>query len=229
MIYSPSGGIHANGLYFRDSSGQEVHFINEVQDDNQIRLYVPNLKNFDSYGCRLKSEIVVTSIEQTIPGKKIFQDIEVPIPTNDSKAVNLGFLKSYSYPKEVNETRYVKKSGDIMTGDLNMGNKTISNLKGPTNPNDAVNRQYTVNKPGDTMIGLLIVPKGSYPVQGDLNKVISYETQREIFLSKKEGGRMSQPINMGGHTLENLPTPTASDHAVNKYYVDKILLQKKEV
>ena len=192
VIYSPSGGIHANGLYLRDSSGQEVHFINEVQDDNQIRLYVPNLKNFDSYGGRLKSEIVVTSIEQTIPGKKIFQDIEVPIPTNDSKAVNLGFLKSYSYPKEVNETRYryVKKSGDTMTGPL-------------------------------------IVPKDSYPVQGDLNKVISYETQREIFLLKKEGGQMSQPIDMGNFPIENLPAATATDHTVNKDYVDNGFLPNK--
>ena len=66
-----------------ETPGQEVHFINEVQDDNPIRLYVPNLKNFDSYGGRLKSEIVVTSIDQTVEEKKEFTGgIEVPDATN---------------------------------------------------------------------------------------------------------------------------------------------------
>ena len=77
------------------------------------------------------------------------------------------------------------------------------------------------------MTGPLIVPKDSYPVQGDLNKVISYETQREIFLSKKKGGRMSQPIDIGGFAIENLPAPTAIDHAVNKDYVDKNFIAEK--
>ena len=50
VIYSPSGGIHSNALYLKDQCGQEVHFFTENQDDNQIRLYIPNLKNNDSYG-----------------------------------------------------------------------------------------------------------------------------------------------------------------------------------
>ena len=36
------------------------------------------------------------------------------------------------------------------------------------------------------MTGPLIVPKVSYPVQGDLNKVINYDTQRDIFYRKKK-------------------------------------------
>ena len=77
------------------------------------------------------------------------------------------------------------------------------------------------------MTGPLIVPRETYPVRGNLNKVISYETQREIFLSKKEGGRMSQPTDMGGFATENLPAPTATDHAVNKDYVDKNFIAEK--
>ena len=73
------------------------------------------------------------------------------------------------------------------------------------------------------MTGRHIVPLEAYPVRDDLNKVISYETQREIFLSKKEGGRMSQPIDMGGFAIENLKPPTEIDHAVNKGYLDKNL------
>ena len=70
------------------------------------------------------------------------------------------------------------------------------------------------------MTGSLIVPKDNYPVQGDLNKVISYETQREIFLSKREGGKMLQPIDMNGFSIDNLPLPTAVDHASTKGYTD---------
>ena len=158
VIYSPSGGVHTNDLYLKDQYGQEVHVHTEDQNLNQCRLYVPNLKNNDSYGGRLKSDIMVTSIDQTIPGKKIFHDIEVPTPTIDGHASNKAYVD--------NEISKISDASD--------------------------NSNY-VKKSGDTMLGSLIVPKDNYPVQGDLNKVISYEAQREIFLSKKEGGRMEAP------------------------------------
>ena len=182
VIYSPSGGIHSNGLYLRDQNGQESHFINELQDLNQCRLYIPNLKDNDSFGGRLKSSVMVTSINQTIEGKKIFHDIQVPTPVIDGHASNKAYVDN-----------------------------EISN---------AIDNFNYVEKSGDTMIGPLIVPKDNYPVQGDLNKVISYETQREIFLSKREGGKMLQPIDMNGFTIDNLPLPTANDHACNKGYTD---------
>ena len=179
-IYSHSGGVHCNGLYIRDEYQQETHIYNDKQDDNQIRLYIPNLHNNDSYGNRLKSSIVVTSINQTIEGKKIFHDIEVPTPTIDGNASNKAYVDNEITKISDN---YVRKSGD-------------------------------------SMIGSLIVPKDNYPIQGNLNKVLSYETQREIFLSKKEGGRMNQAIDMNGNSIDNLPLPTTNDHACNKEYVD---------
>ena len=215
VIYSPSGGVHANALYLKDSDGQEVHFFNENQDDNQIRLYIPNLKNFDSYGGRRKSSIVVTSIEQTNEGNKMFNSIEVPDATNAKNPITKKQLDGI-----------IEKKGNhiAMKGYMRMGNKTIYNLGNPINNSDAVNlgylKSFAVKKSGDTMSGSLIVPKDSYPVQGDPNKVISYEAQREIFRSKKEGGRMEQPIDMGGFAIENLPAPTVNDHATNKSYVD---------
>ena len=180
VIYSSSGSIHSNALYLKDQYGQEVHFHTEDQDDNQIRLYIPNLKNNDSYGGRLKSDIMVTSILQSIPGKKIFHDIEVPTPTIDGHASNKAYVDNEITKISDN---YVRRSGDMMTGSL-------------------------------------IIPKDKYPIQGDLNKVISYETQREIFLSKREGGKMLQPIDMNGFSIDNLPLPTAVDHASTKGYTD---------
>ena len=119
--------------------------------------------------------------------------------------------------------------------DYDMQNKKLVNVKQGTNNNDVVTKSQLDSeiakipsvdtskfmlKAGDTMTGSLIVPKHNYPVHGNLNKVISYESQREIFLSKKEGGRMEQHIDMGGLNIVNLKSPTASNHASNKAYVD---------
>ena len=41
-------------------------------------------------------------------------------------------------------------------------------------------------------------------------------------MSKKEGGRMEQAIDMNNHHIENLKAPTANDHGVNKGYVDTL-------
>ena len=179
-IYSNTGSLHSNSLYLKDQYKQEVILHTENQDDNQIRLYIPNLKNNDSFGGRLKSSLVITSLDQIIEGRKVFHNIEVPNPAIDSQACNRAFV-------------------------LNELSKISDNY---------------VRKSGDAMIGSLIVPKDNYPVQGNLNKVLSYETQREIFLSKREGGKMLQPIDMNGFSIDNLPLPTANDHACNKVYVD---------
>ena len=125
--------------------------------------------------------------------------------------------------------------------DYDMQNKKLVNVKQGTNNNDIVTKQYLDSEiskipsidtskfvaiSGDTMTGSLIVPKDNYPVHGDLNKVISYESQREIFLSKKEGGRMEQPINMNNNFITNVKDPTQADQATNKKYVENQLEKK---
>ena len=128
--------------------------------------------------------------------------------------------------------------------DYDMQNKKLVNVKQGTNNNDVVTKQYIDSEiakipiidaskfvaiSGDTMTGSLVVPKDNYPVHGDLNKVISYESQREIFLSKKEGGRMEQHIDMGGLNIVNLKSPAASNHASNKVYVDNSVKNKADL
>ena len=135
VIYSPSGGIHTNALYTKDQYGQEVIFHTEDQDDNQIRLYIPNLKNNDSFAGRLKSSFVITSINQIIQGKKIFHDIEVPTPTIDGHASNKAYVDNSNAANKIyvdseiskiptiDTTPYLKKNGSIpMTGNLDMNN-----------------------------------------------------------------------------------------------------------
>ena len=106
-----------------------------------------------------------------------------------------------------------KKLTNVQNGDMNHDVMVKSQIEGYVDTN-------FIKKAGDTMVGDLIVQKDNYPVQGDLNKVISYEAQREIFLSKMEGGQMHQPIDMNGFTIDNLKSPTDADHAASKGYVD---------
>ena len=117
----------------------------EHQSRSNVHLNIPDIQNFDGYGGRPKSEFMITSVDQNVTGKKVFENIEVHDPTSNNQAAN----KNYVDFKIANNDQFVKKTGDVLTGDL-------------------------------------ILPHDNYPVQGNTNKAVSYETQREIFLSRKE-------------------------------------------
>ena len=70
------------------------------------------------------------------------------------------------------------------------------------------------------MTGGLILTKNAYPVQGNTNKAISYETIREIFLSRREDFPMQTDIDMNNNIIQNVRTPTTGHQAPNKDYVD---------
>ena len=192
VIYSNNGSIHSNALYLKDTVDKEVQFFTENQDTNQIRLYIPNLKNNDSFNNRNKSSIVVTSIDQRIEGKKIFSDIEVPQPVRDNQACN----KKYVDDK-------IQSAGSQSSDSSNF-----------------------VKKTGSTMSGDLILQSQPYPILGNTNKAISYNTARNVFLSRKEGGSMEQTLDMNNHEISNVKDPTAADQAANKKHVDTQLATK---
>ena len=125
--------------------------------------------------------------------------------------------------------------------DYDMQNKKLVNVKQGTNNNDAVTKSQLdseiakissvdtsqfVKKTGATMNGDLILQPQPYPIHGNTNKVISYNTARNIFLSKKEGGSMLQSLDMNNHFITNIKDPVNSDHGVNKKYVDNQLVKK---
>ena len=125
--------------------------------------------------------------------------------------------------------------------DYDMQNKKLVNVKQGTNNNDVVTKSqldseiakipsvYTtqfVEKTGATMNGDLILQPQPYPIHGNTNKAISYNTARNIFLSKKEGGSMLQSLDMNNHFITNIKDPVNSDHGVNKKYVDNQLAKK---
>ena len=101
-----------------------------------------------------------------------------------------------------------------------------------TNIGQNVDKSYVdgkfVKKTGDTLSGDLILLQDSFPVQGNTNKAVSYETQREIFLSRKESFPMQADINMDNNFIQNVATPTTSHQGVNKGYCDYNFLNKQK-
>ena len=131
----------------------------------------------------------------------------------------------------------------ILPREIDMNRKLITNLDTDQNQDlSAVNmatlttirqkvKSYVdgkfVKKTGDTLTGDLILPHDSFPVQGNTNKAVSYETQREIFLSRKESFPMQADINMNNNFLQNVATPTSSHQGANKGYCDYNFLNKQ--
>ena len=184
VIYSNTGAVHANSLYIEDPPDQgnsnEVRIMTEHQSYPNIHLNIPDLHNFDGHGGRPKSELMVTSVGQTVTGKKVFENIEVHDPTSNNQAAN----KSYADTK-------LSLTGGTMTGDL-------------------------------------ILPHHNYPIPGNTNKVINYESQREIFLSRQESFPMQADINMNNNFIQNIATPTSSHQVTNKGYCDYNFLNRQK-
>ena len=184
VIYSNTGAVHARSLYLlddpQDGNSNEVRLETPHQSYDNIHLNIPDLHNFDGYGGRPKSEVMVTSVEQTVTGKKVFENIEVHDPTSNNQAAN----KSYADTK-------LSLTGGTMTGDL-------------------------------------ILPLHNYPIPGNTNKVINYESQREIFLSRQESFPMQADINMNNNFIQNIATPTSSHQVTNKGYCDYNFLNRQK-
>ena len=96
-----------------------------------------------------------------------------------------------------------------------------------TKQNALINNTF-VKKTGDQMNGDLILPHDSYPVEGNTNKAISYETEREIFLSRRESFPMQADINMNNNFIQNVATPTSSHQVTNKGYCDYNFLNRQK-
>ena len=185
VIYSGTGSVHTKSVYFEDIPGpgddglsNQMRLLTPHQSFNNIHLNIPDLKNYDGNGGRMSSEMMVTSVDQTVTGKKVFQNIEVPNPTSHNQAANkyyvdhnflnrltggqiggdldmrghtIKYLKldnTDSAAARVAELKTkVDLSGSTMTGNLNMGNKQITNLGySISDPTDVINLGFSDQK-----------------------------------------------------------------------------------
>ena len=153
VIYSDTGSIHTDSMYLQDAPDgagnfNSVRLLVEQQSYDNIHLHIPDLQNFDGYGGRARSEVVVTSTDQNISGRKTFSNCVVSEPTTSTQAANKKYvddeIKKIPTP---NLSAYLKKDGSVgMTGNLNMGNKQIKTVAEPTDDADAVTKKYFEDK-----------------------------------------------------------------------------------
>ena len=125
-IYSDTGALHTQSLNLKDTpddsgNSNEVRIITEHQSYSNIHLYVPDLKNYDGYGGRPRSVMMISSIQQTIDGKKVFRDIEVPSPTSNNQATSKYYVDHNSFLNRI--------TGGQIGGDLDMRGHSIKYLK----------------------------------------------------------------------------------------------------
>ena len=153
VIYSDTGSIHTNSMYLQDTPDgagnfNSVRLLVEQQSYDNIHLHIPDLQNFDGYGGRARSEVMVTSTDQNISGRKTFSDINVLKPNIASQAANKKYVDDeIAKIPTPNLSTYLKKDGSVgMTGNLDMGNKQIKTVAKPTDDTDAVTKKYFEDK-----------------------------------------------------------------------------------
>ena len=104
------------------------------------------------------------------------------------------------------------------------GNKGDKGDKGDRGPQGSAIGSSDIDM--QNKYSILRLKSNPYPVRGDLTKAINYQDTRNIFLSKKEGGKMEASIDMNNNTTFNVKDPTQADQATNKKYVENQLEKK---
>ena len=268
VIYSDTGSVHTQNLYLKDAPddglSNELRILTPHQSYNNIHLNIPDLKNFNGYGGRPSSEMMITSVDQTVTGKKTFQNIEVPTPTSNNQAstkyyVDHNFLNrltggqiggdldmrghTIKYLKLDNTgsaaarvaelKKKVDLSGSTMTGNLNMGNKQITNLGySISDPTDVINLGFSdqkyLQKVSDSDLDM-----DDHRIKNSLEPINSRDLTTKNYVDNQMGtkadlsktttqtfqGRIQVPnFNSGSHSGSDI---------VNLKYINDTFLNKK--
>ena len=232
VIYSNSGSVHTNSIYLQDTpdgagSSNDVRLLTEHQSYENIHLNIPDLKNFDGHGGRAKSEIMVTSTEQHITGRKTFFDISVLKPDNNDQAANKKYvddeIKKIPSP---DLSTYLKKDGTVeMTGNLDMGNQQITHLGANIqNTYDVVNLGFCDTKylqkvsNSDLDMDNHKIKDMAQPT--DDNDAVNKHYVDHNFLNRLTPNALGGELDMRGHKIIVLGNPSNPNDASTKAYVD---------
>ena len=248
VIYSDTGSVHTNSIYLQDTpdgagSSNDVRLLTEHQSYENIHLHIPDLQNFDGHGGRAKSEIMVTSTEQHITGRKTFFDINVLKPDNNDQAANKKYvddeIKKIPSP---DLSTYLKKDGTVeMTGNLDMGNQQITNLGANIqNTYDVVNLGFCDTKylqkvsNSDLDMDNHKIKDMAQPtddndastkayVDTEIAKIPSVGSDLSVYLKKDGSVAMTGNLDMNNQYIQNIKTPKAneSDKSANVGFVVK--------
>ena len=233
VIYSNTGAVHARSLYLlddpQDGNSNEVRIETQHQSHGNIHLYVPDLQNFDGFGGRLKSDLMITSVAQTVTGEKTFENIIVHNPVNDNQATNKGYVVSQTNTK-------LSLTGGTMTGDIILQKHTYP-IAGNTNKvinYEAIREIFLSRKENSQMdvdlnMNNHLIQNVKDPVNlddGVNKKYVDDEitkiqpTDTSPFL-KLDGTRpMTGNLDMDNHLIQKAGEPFKSDDVATKNYVD---------
>ena len=190
----------------------------EHQSYPNIHLNIPDLHNFDGHGGRPKSELMVTSVEQTVTGKKVFENIEVHNPTSNNQATNKYYV-DHNFLNRI--------TGGQIGGDLDMRGNTIKYLKLDNTESAAARVAELIlklNRSGDKMDGDINMNNNF--IQNIATPTSSHQVTNKgycdyNFLNRQSGGVLMGPLSMNRNDLTGIPdAPKFGYSAVNKNYVD---------
>ena len=250
VIYSNTGSVHTNSIYLQDTpdgagSSNDVRLLTEHQSYENIHLNIPDLKNFDGHGGRAESEIMVTSTEQHITGRKTFFDISVLKPDNNDQAANKEYvddeIKKIPSP---DLSTYLKKDGTVeMTGNLDMGNQQITYLGANIqNTSDVVNLGFCDTKylqkfsNSDLDMDNHKIKDMAQPtddndastkayVVTEIAKIPSVGSDLSVYLKKDGSVAMTGNLDMNNKQIKDMAQPTDDNDATTKKHFDDKLEQ----
>lgn len=155
-----------------------------------IKTYIIGQAN-DAY---TKAETKMSTDYVAKSGSTMTGALNVIEPVEDSNASTKKYVDDAI--ASVDHSTFLKKTGDTMSGTLDMGENTISNVKTPTAVGDAANKSYVDEA--------LASASGGYI---------------QTFV-KKSGDTMTGTLDMSGNSIDNVLAPSNDGQAANKKYVD---------
>lgn len=207
-----------------------LFFLTQLDGAASPGLYIFNGTEWESSGETGDIEAVIASTGLLGGGNSGDVTLEVDTTFVATKVVTDGL-----------ESNKLNRSGDTMTGNLNMSGNSVAGVADPVAVTDATNKQYVdteianidftpyVDVAGDTMTGDLLFDAGVSMRTG--NPALSVEVTNNIINGTPDlqlqvnGADVAEFTSVGlnmqnGSTLTLAQDPTLSLHAATKQYVD---------
>ena len=240
-------GLITHKLYIEDEFNDSVILQADDQDFDDVHLYIPNLKNYDNRDGRVKSNLVVNSIDNTFSGKLILPSGHIIIKDGGNQVLlnRADILKIYgssSHNIISNKVPLYSDSGGLYCDLLKMRNRNSFIIIKP----DGQNSNNTINIPNlqgfDRTIMLTSTNQTirdfqtfSEPItqskEGTANnhlvtkKYVNDEIAKipSDFLKKDGSVAMTGDLNMNEQRVKNTLDPSDEQDTVNKRYLESQL------
>ena len=188
-------GLITHKLYIEDKFNDSVILQADDQDYDDVHLYIPNLKKYDNRNGRVKSNLVVNSIDNTFSGKLILPSGHIIIKDGGNQVLLnrddiLKINGSSSHNIISNKVPLYSNSGGLYCDLLKMRNRNSFLIIKP----DFQNSNNTINIPN---------------LQGFDRTIMLTSTNQTI----RDNQTFSEPITCN-------KAPTSNNHLTTKAYVD---------